>query len=975
MPSRNRIQLKSFIRFQLSQLSARNAHHEFENLAFEVARVRVVPNVLPATGPVQAGGDQGRDFESYRTYLAKSSLGTSAFVTRANDDIVVGACSLQKNISKKIGADLGSIFGAGTRPDHVAYFCEADIPVARRHELQEFCKETYGATLDIFDGQALADILAGRDTFWIAEQFLSIPADEWPAESTSEQYQALRARWLALSEKPQNYAEFLDIKQGLRTATFEETAKPDLSSWLKLMRDFVADNMSGRLVQKARYEISVAELRGHGSLDPALPYVEQFFDNLSSSSNSGELMDGAVLSVYAWGAIGHRQTSITEEKVCGWKRKIEDIIDAALSNAVRIVDRCTLLEARATLSPILLEENLRSADAANRFFDLWGDVVRQIKKTPYYPVKHIAEILEQATPLLGTHPKFRSIADDVDLLVAERAGAGAAAELARRRAVAHLNAKRYLAALNELQKAKIGWFSGETMDGSILSMLVISHSLSELNLHFAARYYAAGALFLALNQEDETIKHRIGQAFFCLADTFHAVGEGISYLYALAHALEAHHAVASNPHDWTKHPHVQTSFAQATVLRAIARHLDPSIIPLIDKAISSWPLPEEEQKAFINLSEQPPWANMTREEVEKKIASELGQHPFSDIGPRSATWSALGIVWTVKGNPTQECWLAVSEIAAVLQLAQVEFGDADLVVVPSDVMIEVELRDIRKPHIEQLPDNGRLAWRATMPIEYVADDRDNSFQLAAIAISILGQATALPFEKFRELTDERFERGLSARFFSVRPIRELLAFAQPQEIPFAVMTNTTRQKLLADVVPIESGELQWRVSPGPGYSKERAEEFLRNRYEISQQAILLTLPRLIRDDRCRNIILGLRAEGLLDWQILGLAASIVAQYQVQAEFPDRDPRTLGKELADRVYRTESVNDPEFDLNAFSTETVAMQKKMLAMAALKTWGLEIHRQTPDFEATKKLLDVRYGHSTDDLPHDDPFVVRT
>jgi hypothetical protein len=133
MPSRNRIQLKGYVRFQLSQLSARNAYHEFENLAFEVARVRVVPNLLPATGPVQAGGDQGRDFESYRTYLAGSTIGTSGFVTKASDEIVVGACSLQKNIFEKIKSDLETIFRSEARPRHVAYFCEADLPVARRH--------------------------------------------------------------------------------------------------------------------------------------------------------------------------------------------------------------------------------------------------------------------------------------------------------------------------------------------------------------------------------------------------------------------------------------------------------------------------------------------------------------------------------------------------------------------------------------------------------------------------------------------------------------------------------------------------------------------------------------------------------------------------------------------------------------------------------------------------------------------------
>jgi hypothetical protein len=111
---------------------------------------------------------------------------------------------------------------------------------------------------------------------------------------------------------------------------------------------------------------------------------------------------------------------------------------------------------------------------------------------------------------------------------------------------------------------------------------------------------------------------------------------------------------------------------------------------------------------------------------------------------------------------------------------------------------------------------------------------------------------------------------------------------------------------------------------------------------------------------------------LLDWQILGVVSSIVIQYQIQKMFPDRDIRALEKEMRSRIYRTERSDDPEFDLAAFSAEIVTMQKKIITAAALKTWGLEIHRQTPDFIAIKKLLDIRYKHSIDDLPHEDPFL---
>ena len=102
MPTRNRVELKSLIRFQLHQLSARNAHHEFELLSFELAKIRVASNFIPATGPVQAGGDQGRDFETFQSTLRQSNIASSTFLAGLSEGPIVGACSLDKRISSKI---------------------------------------------------------------------------------------------------------------------------------------------------------------------------------------------------------------------------------------------------------------------------------------------------------------------------------------------------------------------------------------------------------------------------------------------------------------------------------------------------------------------------------------------------------------------------------------------------------------------------------------------------------------------------------------------------------------------------------------------------------------------------------------------------------------------------------------------------------------------------------------------------------
>lgn len=53
------------IRLQLNELSSANCHHAFEQLAQHLARVRVYRNILPATGPVGAGGRQCARFPDF----------------------------------------------------------------------------------------------------------------------------------------------------------------------------------------------------------------------------------------------------------------------------------------------------------------------------------------------------------------------------------------------------------------------------------------------------------------------------------------------------------------------------------------------------------------------------------------------------------------------------------------------------------------------------------------------------------------------------------------------------------------------------------------------------------------------------------------------------------------------------------------------------------------------------------------------
>lgn len=288
---RNISQLSSYIRYQLAQLSAQNKHHEFEHLSRHFARLRICQHILPATGPVSARGHQGRDFETYRSYLAATPLAASTFLGSAANKTLVFACSLQADIYPKIRSDVATICAAPTEIDDIYFFAESDIPVARRHALQKWANEKHGVRLEILDGAALAEGLAHPDVFWIAEQYLAVSAEHYPqVEDDDTLYTEYKTRWFGQKVAPTNFADFFEIKYGLRRATFSKPHKPDLATWIRTIGSFLTDAVPSSLRRRAIYEICVAALRGQNNLDPHSALITEYFANLDGL-NLEELRD------------------------------------------------------------------------------------------------------------------------------------------------------------------------------------------------------------------------------------------------------------------------------------------------------------------------------------------------------------------------------------------------------------------------------------------------------------------------------------------------------------------------------------------------------------------------------------------------------------------------------------------------------------------------------------------------------------
>lgn len=181
-------QLATQIRFHLESIGENNAHHAFEQLCLGLTRRRIVSNVIAATGPVSAGGDGGRDAESFWTVVAKELPDTSFFTALATEDAVVLAVTAQRTkIPSKIKSDLAKIGGKGEPVNRVIYFTISPVDTAKRHELQEHARGQYLIALDIWDAQAIANELASPDLFHLAVEFLHVPSSLAPAREESDE--------------------------------------------------------------------------------------------------------------------------------------------------------------------------------------------------------------------------------------------------------------------------------------------------------------------------------------------------------------------------------------------------------------------------------------------------------------------------------------------------------------------------------------------------------------------------------------------------------------------------------------------------------------------------------------------------------------------------------------------------------------------------------------------------------------------
>ena len=1011
-------QLGRAIRFALSNLSSQNAHHEFEHLCRHIAKRRIASNVIPATGPVAAGGDQGRDFETFHTYLREQLPFAIGFLALVAEDVVVFACTLQEDdLPSKIRADIQAICSQGSPVDRIVVFTAQNVPVARRHGLQAEARDNHDIDLEIHDGEAISELLADHELFWIAEEYLHLPAELRPpapvdSPALPDWYTSLREDWQVREAAPVNLGDLLALARGLRHATFHQEARGDLSGWLGLVERVVRNTPDQEARQRARYELALATLRCTGTLRPAEQHVRDFFAELASIDSPALLYDASILAQTCEAACGYGATDLTLQEAAGWIAGARRRVDALLTELPPPNARAMLLQAAAHLAlhfdytgieasdpravssaealeaiarvvrAVVENDDLPTVSSTARFVDVdaglayLSELVELLPQAPMFPVDTLAALFDMLSPALVDHALYPAIRDGLDAVTARQAGDDAVADRCRQRAMALNRAGRLLDALREFHDAKVNWWHGDTLRNSLLAMALIAEIYGRLRMPLAAKKYALAVATGALRAPDADLTELVPRALFLAAGYDHQAGAWITSAETTGVAALAQINFATDPWDSERYPYIQTAVAYQGFSMLAAKQHRPALAQPLREIMDSAGFGQFIDFAMTHLPEVPVWS-----EAEWIVrCPDMTAPPFSDAGQqRVIRFIALGLRWTVRCRNERRVVLAAEAFAAALQVLLVELAVRDPLFLPGEIDVEVCLPEPGHPSapVPQPRPGGSCAshWLVYAPTTAGDDTEQEQARLLSTLVEILITQALLPAEKFLAMLEEGFKAGLLHKLEVGRPYHELADLHGPAHRSPA--HGISADPLGHDDAPFPdrgAPELQPPTRPGLGYTRELALEAVRTRYERLPPLLRHTLPRLLADHRACALFAELRAEGWKDWHLLSALANLVINARVAANHGTPTwgtAATFKDKFLAELNRPEELGDPSVAVDAVTRSALDQNLKMSAMSTVRTWGLEIRQPTVDPDAVLKVLGDRYGYWSDDVQHEDFF----
>ena len=963
----NIAELSKYIRFQLSLLGSDNGHHTFEHIARHLARARICSNIMPATGPVSAGGDGGRDFETYPVVDGLQLPDNTFYALACNEGNVAFACSLQKSMAGKIRSDLKVIKKAGIF-SAVVVFCVSEISVGMRQKLQV---EALGLelTLQIYDGAAISEMLCDRDLFWVAQHYLHVPADSMPQyEDLPEDYEKLRLHWRERTPQVFNFSDFVDLKIGVRRATFHEFARPDLLMWIKKLNCYLVGQAPRELKRLATYEVVVATFRGLGTFDGMADLVDDYYSDFKDYRSAGHLEDAVNLANYLIGAIGMNLCPRTPAWWIGISESIDDCLNHELKNATGPGRRAELLKICGLLS--VHRGHMDGGTGFERSCTLWAQMLKEVEQTPLFPIESFGRTFEKLCDVLSNPVELMRLASDIDDLIASRSGGRESGMKAERRGDIYSEKGDVMMAITEYMRAKKGLFTGDSKFDLLRVALKLSSCLRALGMAYIAKHYALGVAWYAKSHDDAQFRRLLPSALSEVAENECSAGNYLAFSRFTFLALGTSFVHDKFDGKWPEK--LRDNLSKLCVMLALLGRKRPEALVAFEHEFSYWekngladPLTNCAMPGFLEEDAIPGF--------EKSMRESLLDRPWGDVvGSREVRWTAFGLdLKCIFDNRYKET-APVEGFIAFFQsvLVSIAIQREDLIIVPARVALRCTVSTkAKKFQLHQFVfSNGEWAAELEIPASH-SDLHKYAVDTLQLCLTILRKFSLLNDRDYVKAVERFSEDALILGNF-LRPYGEVYgefidahAFEEKSrslsEPPFEYLGVS---ECFDPILPI----------PGlaPKYNRASLLDRITDRYAAAIPNLRYTALNISKDKEASEAFRALRDEGMKDWYLLCLLSGMATSVRVP-EMSDRKPP---KDLHDQMVKAaRMVETPASALAVtdFNFTHLRIHERAFLPLLLSSLDLKVDVDLISEPGLLPLVKSRFNLHIEDVEHEKIF----
>ena len=962
-------QLIQQIRFGIEQLKSTNNTMVFEHICRFFARARIARNVIPATGPVQSGGDQGRDFETFHTYLFNSTIKNECSLAYAGQPIAF-PCSLEKNPLRKNGkldSDITTILSCGIPVERIYFFSGEDIPVASRHKKQQEVETRFDIKIEIIDAQALSEHLSDPDLFWIASQYLNIPNDFFPRKQEENWYESLLDEYRTRTITG-TYAEFSDIKTALRHIYKDEELKVDLSFWLEKVQSFIAPQNVRDLRRKAIYEKFVAKLMGQNDIGGLEDDIRDYYSDLHDFLSPASLDDAQILLSFVHNSKYVIGSELTDGEIENFACRLWQLINNELKGNISASKRCSYMEIQANIIMSRINDKEGNLNVTG-YVSKIEEILPKVKNAPFYALERLASrVIDYITILLefGVDPvKLEALMEKVDAALALRKSDISVGESIRDRALIYLKADKITLAIKLLHQLKIRWFRCETTRGVILTSMMLADCYSRLNMYYASKYYSLVAADMSVAYGDnEDVIDLFPQAIAKAADSAYLSGSWIHYLQLLELSLGSYHAIEKDYVVGSSQQHLSAVYYPA-IIKLVAQRSNTGLNNYVEGIMKGWGYLKDEIEATVAAID----ANKDLYSDGKLLLAlqrDINGVPFNDIGAqRTICFKAYGSEWSVCLNNDAEANTVAEQFVSMLQVYIVELFNVELFLTRAKITIHISVASQIKPAFKVLPSNTEHLWEIKMPSNNTASDDPGMYHIHYMGIisSILRNISLLPDAKMKDVLNIKLSEGLLNSVTFGQAYHTLYkSYINPDSFGRTSRLDLDKSATIKQFILEDNNALPWDAARPETYSYEHNMSIIRKRVG-HREPFAITLVEL-KDDVAFNAVLKELRTRWLDWQIYLAFGNIILNYKLAQEGITSNDFYSSEEFRNTFMAASSRPEQSWyrkipaDILSVDRMEEYLNHNMIA-SILPSYGLEFHSETPDTAAIKDLLVHRFN----------------